>query len=95
MALIVAIVQNESINIKKDFKTCNTTNSLVSHNILSNHTFDFQNSVIFTFIHDKNKRRIIEACSIAYRNTILQQKGIFKIFYRKNNPKRMKIHAKD
>ena len=47
----------------KDFKTGNTTNSLVSHNILTNHTFDFRNSVIFDFIEDKNKR-IIKACSI-------------------------------
>ena len=44
------------MNIKKDFKTGNTTNSLVSHNILINHTFVFQNSAIFAFIHGKNKR---------------------------------------
>ena len=44
--------------LKKDFKTGNTTNFLVSHNILTNHTFDFQNSAIFVFIHDNNKRRI-------------------------------------
>ena len=53
------------MNIKKDFKTGNTTNSLVSHNILTNLTYDFQYSAIFAFIHDKNKR-ITEACSIAY-----------------------------
>ena len=60
------------MNIKKDFKTGNATNSLVSHNILTNHTFDFQNSAIFASIHDKNKRRIIEACSIVHHNTIPQ-----------------------
>ena len=54
----------------KDFKTGNTTNSLVSHNILTNYTFDFQNSAIFVFIHDKNERRIIEARFIAHHNTI-------------------------
>ena len=37
--------------------------------ILINHTFDFQNAVIFAFIHDKNER-IIEACFIAHHNTI-------------------------
>ncbi len=39
----------------KNFKTGNTTNSLVSHNILTNYTFDFQNSAIFVFIYDKKK----------------------------------------
>ena len=46
------------MNIKKDFKTGSTTNSLDSRNIFTNHTIDFQNSVIFAFIHDKNQRRI-------------------------------------
>ena len=41
------------MNIKKDFKPSNKTNSLVFHIILTNHTFDFQNSVVFAFIHDK------------------------------------------
>ena len=76
---------------KNDFKTGNTKNSLVSHYILTNQTFDFQNSAIFAFIHDKNKRRIIEACSIAHHNTIPQQQGFFQNFtiYRKNNIKRI------
>ena len=39
------------MNIKKYFKTDNTTISLVSHNILTNHTFDFQNSARRAFIH--------------------------------------------
>ena len=56
------------MNIKNDFKTDNTTNSLVSYNILTNHIYGFQNSAIFAFIHDKNKWRIIEACSIIYHN---------------------------
>ena len=34
------------MNIKKTFKTGNTKNVLVSHYILTNHTFDFQNSAI-------------------------------------------------
>ena len=63
---------------KNDFKTANATNSLVSHYILTNHTFDFQNSAIFAFIHDKNKR-IIEACSITHHNTIPQREVFFKI----------------
>ena len=58
------------MNIKKDFKTGNTTISLVFHNILTNLTFDFQNSAIFVFIHNKNKRIIIEECFIAHHNTI-------------------------
>ena len=53
--------------------------SLVSHNILTNHTFGFQNSAIFAFIHDKNKRRMIETCSIAHHNTIWQ--GLFSKFH--------------
>ena len=71
---------------KKDFKTGNTSNSLVSHNISTNHIFYFQNSAIFAFIHDKNKRRIIEAYSITHHNTIPQQ-GFLQNFtiYRKNN----------
>ena len=40
---------------KKYFKTDNTTNCLVFHSILTNDTFDFQNSAIFALIHDKNK----------------------------------------
>ena len=63
----------------KDFKTGNTTKSSVSHNILTNHTFDFKNSAIFAFIHDKNKRRMIEACFIAHHNTISQRQRFFKI----------------
>ena len=51
---------------KKDFKTGDTTNSLVSHNILTNHTFDFQNSAIFAFI---------ESRSIAHHNTITPRLG--------------------
>ena len=70
-----------------DFKTGNTTNSLVSHNILTNHTFDFQNSAMFAFIHDKNKRIIIEACSIAHHD-----KGFFKISPSKNNIKIQNSH---
>ena len=79
---------------KKDFKTGNTTNSLVSHNILTNQTFDFQNSAIRAFIHDKNKRKIIEACSIAHHNTIPQV--FFQNFtiYRKNNIKRIQNSLK-
>ena len=45
------------MNIKKNFKTGNTKKFLVSHYILNNHIFDFQNTAIF----DKNKRRMIEA----------------------------------
>ena len=69
-------------------KTGNTTNSSVSHNILTNHTLDFQNSAIFTFIHDKNKRRIIEPCSIAHNTTTTRFFQNFTI-YRKNNIKRI------
>ena len=76
---------------RKDFQTGNTTNSLVSHNILTHHTFDFQNSVIFAFIHDKNKQRIIEACSIGHHKTIPKRQGFLQNFtiYRENNIKRI------
>ena len=84
------------MNIKV-FKTGNTTNSLVFYNILTNHTFDFQNSAIFAFIHDKNKRRIIEVCSIIHHNTIPQWQGFFKISLSigKMILKEFKIHTKD
>ena len=62
---------------KKDFETGNTTNSLVSHDIFTYYTFDFSNSAIFDFIHEKNKRKIIEACSIVYHNTIAQRQGFY------------------
>ena len=57
--------------------------TLFSHN----HTFDFQNSDIFAFFHDKNKRRRIEACSIAHHNTIPHRQVLFQNFtiYRKNS----------
>ena len=42
------------MDIKKTLKTGNTTKFSVSYNILTNHTFNFQNSAIFAFIHDKN-----------------------------------------
>ena len=62
---------------EKYFKTGNSTNSLVSYNISTNHTFDFENSAIFAFIHDRDKRRIIQACSIPYHNTIPQRQFFF------------------
>ena len=78
------------MDIKNDFKTGNTTNSVVSLNVLTNHAFDFQNSAIFAFIHDKNNRRIMEACSIAHNNTIPQQVFLKSFFiYRKNDIKRI------
>ena len=48
---------------------------------------DFQNYTIFAFIHDKNKQRIIEVCSITYHphNTMIQNITI----HRKNNNKRI------
>ena len=58
---------------KNDFKNGNTTNFLVSHYISPNHTFDFKNSTILSFIHDKNKVRILEACSIIHFDTIPQR----------------------
>ena len=74
---------NKRIYKHKDFKTGNTTNYFVSHKILTKHTFDFQNSAIFAFIHDKNKRRRIEACSITHHND--------KVFFFKVSPSIGKI----
>ena len=74
----------------KDSKTGNTTNSLIFH-IFTNHTFDFSNSAIFHFIHDKNKRSLIEAYSIAY----------YKVFFKISPPlgkiiqKEFKIYTKN
>ena len=52
------------MNIKKYFRSLNTTNSLVSHNISTNHIFDF--------------RGIIETCSIFHFDTVLQNKDFIK-----------------
>ena len=85
------------MNIKKEFKTGNTTNSLVSHNILTNHTFNFQNSDIFAFIHSKNKR-IIEACSIETPQHNTTTTSVFFKISRsigKMILKEFKIHTKD
>ena len=59
--------------LKKDLKTGRVTKSWAFHNILTNHTFDLQNSVIFAFIDDRDKRRIIEACSTPYHNIMPQR----------------------
>ena len=34
-------------------------------------TFDLPNSIIFAFIHDRDKRRIIEACSLTHFDTLI------------------------
>ena len=70
---------------KKPFKIGNTTHFLVSHNILTNHTFDFQNSAIFASIHDKNKRRIIEACSLERTTHYHNNKVFFNITVSREN----------
>ena len=73
-------IQKHSIKIILNVrnKTGDATNSLVSRNISTNHTFDFQNCDMFAFIHDRDKRRLIEASSILYFDTILRQ-GFYKI----------------
>ena len=53
---------------KKDFKTDNTTNSLVSHNILTNHTFDFQYSAIFA----TRSWKLLQKCFHFYSHTFLR-----------------------
>ena len=65
------------MNIKNDFKIVKIFWETKEFVVLPNKTFDFQNSAIFAFIHDKNKRRIIEACFIAYHNTTEQWQGFF------------------
>ena len=52
---------------------------IFSHNILTNHTFDFQNSIIFAFIHDRDKHRITESCFITHFDAIIQRQGFYKI----------------
>ena len=61
------------------FKSGNISNSLIIHNISTNHTFYFQHSNFIAFIHDKNKRRIIELSAISYYKTIQQRSGFYKI----------------
>ena len=55
-------------------------------------SFNFYNSEIFAFIDCRDKRRIIEACSILYSDTILQRQVFFFLqnvtFSSKNNAKR-------
>ena len=45
----------------------------------TNHPFYFQHSNIVAFIHDKNKRRIIELFAISYYKTIQQRLGFYKM----------------
>ena len=87
---------NKRIYDHKYVKTGNSTNYLAAHNILTNHTFDFQNFDIFAFIHDKNKRSIIEACYRAYHNTTPQRQVFFKISPSQGKIilKEFKIHTK-
>ena len=78
------------MNINKIFKFGNTSNSSVTHNISNGHVCDFQNSTITAFIDDKDKHRIIEACSIYSFNTIFQRPGIYQILptFNKKDAKR-------
>ena len=75
---------------KKDFKSGNKTNFLVWNNILANNTFDFHNSTIFAFIHDRDKHWIIKASSITYFDTIIQRQGFYRI-----SPSLVKMIQKD
>ena len=76
---------------KKDFQTGKISNSLVSHNILTNHTFDFQNSAIFAFIHEENKKKNNWTMfhSATKHNTTMTRFFQNFIIYRKNNIKRI------
>ena len=47
--------------------------------VQTNHTFDFKHSNIISFIHNKNKHRIIEAATISHYNTIKPWLGFIKI----------------
>ena len=66
--------------LKSDFKTGNTTNSLVSYDITTNHTFDFHNSNIFTFIHDRDKRRIYQILTQYYNDQVFQNIAFSRFF---------------
>ena len=45
---------------------------------------------MFAFIHDRDKHRIIEACSITHFDTILQRQSYYKI-----KPSQEKMMLKD
>ena len=64
---------------RRDFKSGNFCNTLVIHNIASNHTFDFKHSNIITFIHHKNKVRIIQQSAISHYKNIKQRPIFYKI----------------
>ena len=83
-------------NLKKRIynqKSRNTSSYLVSHNILTSHAVDFQNSTIIPYINDKDKHRISEAWSICTFNTIFQRPGFYEIspFFAKMMLKDFKI----
>ena len=65
----VKIYQSESRNTR-DFKSGSFSNTLVIQDISINHIFDPQHSNIIAFIHNKNKRRLIESSAISHYNTI-------------------------
>ena len=58
--------------------------------VSNNHTFDFQHSNIIAFMHDKNKRRIIEPSAISYYKIMQQGPGFYKI-----SPYRAKMILED
>ena len=67
------------MSIKKDFKTGNTTNSLVSNNILTKHTFDFQDSTIFpSFITKSKKKKLLKPASLHITTTYNKDKILGK-----------------
>ena len=80
------------MNIKKKLVTQQISEFLITFQLI---TLDFKNFAIFAFIHDKNKRRIIEACSIPQHNTTTTRFFQNVSIYRKNNIKGFKIHTED
>ena len=63
----------------KDLKFGNTSNSLVTHNLLTNHNFSLQKSSMIAFIHNRNIRRIVDSSAISILNTLPQRPGFYKI----------------
>ena len=64
---------------RRDFKSSHLFNCLVIHNILTNHTFDFQYTNHISLIYNKNERTIIESSATSYCTTIKQKPEFFKI----------------
>ena len=64
---------------KKDIRISNSNNALFQHISQHNHNLDFNSAKMLTYIHNKNLRRIFEAASISFFNSLNTHPGFYNI----------------